>query len=150
MILTAQISSELIPTAAHNPATVDRARVGLLAPDANNCRLQIDRVVGEIDSPDVCEIVDTVFKDLLRLLECLSLIESHLRQVDASEETFALFQIIHEEARVLVEFIRQDGLNCDSPVRFIAPENSVSPRATTQNAVSENEADPWDVFAIAV
>ena len=56
----------------------------------------------------------TVFKDLLRLLECLSLIEAHLRQVDAAEETFALFQIIHDEARVLVEFIRQDGLNCDS------------------------------------
>lgn len=114
MILTTQISSELKPMAALNPAAVDRVRVGLLAPDANNCRLQIDRVVGEIDSSDVREIVDTVFKDLLRLLECLSLIESHLRQVDAAEETFALFQIIHDEARVLVEFIRQDGLSCNS------------------------------------
>ena len=114
MILTTQISNELRPTAAlSNPATIDRARVGLLAPDAKNCRLQLDRVVGDIDSRDVREIVDTVFKDLLRLLECLSLIENHLRQVDAAEETFALFQIIHDEARVLVEFIRGDGLNCD-------------------------------------
>jgi hypothetical protein len=68
--------------------------------------------VREVESPEIREIVDTVFKDLLRLLECLNLIERHLRQVDAAEETFALFQIIHDEARVLVDYIREDGLNC--------------------------------------
>ena len=72
----------------------------------------MDRVVREIESPEVRKIVDTVFKDLLRLLECLGLIESHLRQADAAGETFALFQIIHDEARVLLDYIREDGLNC--------------------------------------
>jgi hypothetical protein len=68
--------------------------------------------VREIEGPEVREIVGTVFRDLLRLLECLGLIESHLRQVDAADETFALFQLIHDEACMLVEFIRKDGLNC--------------------------------------
>jgi hypothetical protein len=83
------------------------------APELNTRRAQIERVVQQIESPEVREIVGVVFQDLLRLLECLQLIESHLRQVDAADETFALFQLIHDEARVLVDFIRTDGLSCD-------------------------------------
>ena len=86
--------------------------VGSRMPDHTSCRLQIDRVVREIESPAVREIVDTVFKDLLRLLECLGPMERHLRQVDTAEVTIALFQLIRDEARGLVEFIREDGLNC--------------------------------------
>ena len=77
------------------------------------CGYQIDLVVKEIASSPVRQIVGTVFEDLLRLLECLSLIESHLRQVDAASETFAFFQIIHEEARALVKFISEDALSCE-------------------------------------
>jgi hypothetical protein len=76
-----------------------------------SCEGHLHRVVCQIDSPNVKEIVEVVFSDLLRLLECLSLIESHLRQVDAADETFALFQLIHDEARGLVKFIRTDALN---------------------------------------
>jgi hypothetical protein len=83
-------------------------------PDHTSCRLQIDRAVEQIESPEVRAIVGAVFQDLLRLLECLSLIESHLRKVDAAEETFALFHIINEEARALVEFIREDALTCEA------------------------------------
>jgi len=78
----------------------------------SNCRLEIDRVVREIESPDIREVVTVVFSDLLRLLECLTLVERYLRQVDDSDETFALFRIIHDEAQALVDFIRADGLNC--------------------------------------
>jgi hypothetical protein len=60
----------------------------------------------------VREIVRTIFQDILRLIECLGLIENHLRQIDAAEETFALFQLIHDEARALVDFIREDALSC--------------------------------------
>lgn len=116
MILSNHISTEI--TAKRplgvDPAPGDRALVGLRTPDHTTCCFEIARVVREVESPEVREIVDTVFKDLLRLLECLGLIESHLRQVDAAEETFALFQIIHDEARVLVEFIREDGLTCSA------------------------------------
>ena len=78
----------------------------------SSCRIEIDRVVREIESPDIREVVGLVFRDLLRLLECLTLVERYLRQVDDAHETFALFQIIHNEAQVLVDFIRADGMNC--------------------------------------
>jgi hypothetical protein len=79
-----------------------------------NCEGYLRRVVGEIDAPAAREVVEVVFKDLLRLIECLGLIASHLRQVDAADETFALFQLIHDEARSLVKFIGTEALN--SPV----------------------------------
>ena len=114
MILSTLISNELSATGnlAADAALEGRAVAGLRTSDPASCRFQIHRLVHEIESPEVREIVDRVFKDLLRLLECLSLIESHLRQVDTAEETFTLFQLIHDEARILVEFIREDGLNC--------------------------------------
>jgi hypothetical protein len=116
MILSNLNLNELSATGtfALNTAPDHRAVVVLRTPDPASCRLQIDRVVREIDFPEVREIVDTVFKNMLRLLECLGMIESHLRQVDAAEETFALFQLIHDEARLLVEFIREDGLDCSA------------------------------------
>lgn len=78
----------------------------------SNCRSEIDRMVREIESPDIREVVGVVFNDLLRLLECLTLVERYLRQVDDAHETFALFRIIHDEAQALVDFIRVDGLSC--------------------------------------
>jgi hypothetical protein len=84
------------------------------------CEDHLRLMVSNIDSQPVRELVDVVFKDLLRLLECLDLIESHLRQVDCADETFALFQLIHDEARGLVKFIRSDALNsCDLSAELI-------------------------------
>jgi len=79
--------------------------------EQTTCGYQINQVIQGIDPPDVREIVGTVFQNLLALIECLDLIEGHLRQVDAADETFALFQVIHDEARVLVDFIRADALS---------------------------------------
>ena len=112
MILSTFISNQLMPAGSFTDDPVQRAFAASLIPDHTNCQLQMDRVVRAIESPEVRKVVNTVFKDLLRLLECLSLIEGHLRQADAAEETFALFQIIHDEARVLLDYIREDGLNC--------------------------------------
>lgn len=82
--------------------------------ESNICTYQIERVVRGIEPPAVRESVGTVFQNLLALIECLHLIESHLRQVDAADETFALFRVIHDEARALVNFIRTDALNIPS------------------------------------
>jgi hypothetical protein len=77
------------------------------------CGYHVNHLVKEIPSPAVRDVVGTVFEDLLRLLECLSMSESHLRQADAASETFALFKIIHDEARALVKFIRDEALTCE-------------------------------------
>lgn len=83
----------------------------LSEPQPPTCRFQIEQLVRQIDSPELKGLIGVVFQDLLRLLECVGLIENYLRQVDEAEETFALFQLVHDEARKLVEFIRTDALN---------------------------------------
>lgn len=113
MILSTFISNRLTPAGSFTAETPEqRSLVGSDMPDHTSCRFEIARVAGEIENREVREIVENVFKDMLRLLESLALIESHLRQVTAAEENFALFQIIHDEARELVNYIREDGLNC--------------------------------------
>lgn len=88
-----------------------RASHGSQTPDLESCRFQIEQVVRAIESPEVREIIEKVFSILLRLLECLSFIERYLRQVATAEETIVLFQLIRDEAGVLVEFIRDIALN---------------------------------------
>jgi hypothetical protein len=111
MILS--ISNRLTPAGSFTVETSEQhSLVGSGMPDQTSCRFEIARVVSEIENPEVREILENVFKDLLRLLESLALIEGHLRQVTAAQENFALFQIIHDEARELVNYIHEDGLNC--------------------------------------
>jgi hypothetical protein len=81
--------------------------------DDKACRLQISNVVRDIESPEVREIVGVVFADLLRLLECLDLIEVHLRKVDYAEQTFAMFQLINDDACALVDFIHTEALKSE-------------------------------------
>jgi hypothetical protein len=98
------------PVARH-PKAIEPLQLSV---PATTCGYHVDIVVKEISSPPVRQIMGTVFEDLLRLLECLNLIESHLRQIDAASETFAFFQIIHDEARALVKFISEDALSCEA------------------------------------
>jgi hypothetical protein len=83
---------------------------------ATSCSSHLNQLVEQIDCPKAREIVGTVFEDLLRLLECLHPIESRLHQVDEAEaeETFDLFQFIHDEACALVKFISEDALTCEA------------------------------------
>ena len=112
MILSTFISNRLAPAGSFTVESPEHEPTGgSTVPDHASCRIELDRIVREIESHDVRQIIDTVLKDLLRLLESLSLIEKFLRQVNSAEETFALFQIIHDEARSLVNYIREDGLN---------------------------------------
>ena len=83
---------------------------GSATPDPKNCRSQISCLVSDIESLGIRELVGVVFNDLLRLLECLDLIEVHLRKVEFAEQTFELFQLIHDDASGLVDFINATGL----------------------------------------
>src|SRR5882724_10750165 len=83
------------PVSAMRPAE----SAGLVDPgvSATSCSFHINQLVKQIDPPKVREIVDTIFADLLRLLEYLQPIKSDLQQVDEAEETLALFQFIYAE-----------------------------------------------------
>jgi hypothetical protein len=114
VIFNHPISKQLSPPRSFSEVNERRSASVWLGdePEPGTCGWQVKQVVDNIDTPEVKEPVRAVFQDILRLLECLGLIESHLRQVDSAEETFALFQLIHDEARQLVNFIRTDALNC--------------------------------------
>ena len=83
---------------------------GSATPDPKTCRSQISYLVSDIESHGIREVVEVVFNDLLRLLECLDLIEVHLRKVEFAEQTFEMFQLIHDDASGLVDFIHTKGL----------------------------------------
>lgn len=104
-------NSLLDTTSANHVRSV--AMLRLETPDSTNCRWQISCVVRDIEPPAISEVIKVVFDDLLRLLECLDLIEVHLRKVEFAEQTFELFQLIHDDARALVNFILREGLQRD-------------------------------------
>jgi hypothetical protein len=106
MTITNSISNDVsLASSARSSQTFS-----LATPDSNACRFQISCLVKDIDSPAVREIVEAVFHDLLRLLECLDLVEVHLRKIESAEHTFEVFQLIHDDARALVDFIRTEAL----------------------------------------
>jgi hypothetical protein len=111
MILAKSTLNQLTP--ARVTRRPESAGLANLAASATTCGYHLDHLVMQIESAKVRDIVGTVFWDLLRLLECLRLIETHLRQVDEAKETFTLFQLIHAEASALVKFIREDALPCE-------------------------------------
>jgi len=113
MISTKLISNQSTPADSFviTPHLERGPVANLSAPEPPTFRFHLHRLVQQIDSPELKGLIGLVFQDLLRLLECVELVENYLRQVDAAEETFALFQLIHDEARKLVQFIRTDALN---------------------------------------
>ncbi len=104
------ITNSTLNTSSQTKIVHSREDQKLATPDGNACRFQIRSVVRDIESPAVRELIDVVFDDLLRLLECLDLIEIHLRKLESAEQTLAMFQLIHDDARDLVDFIQNDGL----------------------------------------
>lgn len=109
MTITESISNRSLPTDLIGSRRVPAPATA----DDNACRLQLSKVERDIESPAVREIVGVVFADLLRLLECLDLIEGHLRKVEYAEQTFAMFQLINDEARALVNFIHNEALKSE-------------------------------------
>ena len=114
--MTNQLTTQVLPVEGFAATTWVQNNSGLPTPESRRSpvRLQIDLLVAHIEHRTVREIVCRVFEDLLCLLESLDLIESHLRRADHASETLVLFQLIHDEARSLVEFIRTKALSADA------------------------------------
>jgi hypothetical protein len=79
--------------------------------DHSTCRVELHRVVNQIEPQRVRQVVDTVFTDLLELLERLGQVGSDLHRMETVEETFGALQAIRDEAWALVDFIRSEALN---------------------------------------
>jgi hypothetical protein len=96
------------PFVVHEEGSINLHTVSI-----TDCRVYLEQLVERIEGSRVRRVVGTVFQDLMRLLECLAIIEGHLRHVQTAEESLAFFQLIRDEARSLIEFIRADVLDCD-------------------------------------
>ena len=110
-----QLTTQVLPVEGLPATNLAENNSGLTTRESNRppVRLQIDLLVARIEHRASREIVSTVFEDLLCLLERMDWIQNHLRRVDQAVETFVLFQLIHDEARSLVEFIRTRALSAD-------------------------------------
>jgi hypothetical protein len=116
VIVTNQLTTQVLPVEGFAATTWVQNNSGRPTHESRRppVRLQIDLLVARIEHLTSREIVSTVFEDLLCLLERLDWIQNHLRRVDHASETFVLFQLIHDEARSLVEFIRTKALSADA------------------------------------
>ncbi len=111
-----QLTTQVLPVEGFAAISLAENNSGLPTPESRRSpvRLQIDLLVAHIEDRTVRDLVYTVFEDLLCLLESLDLIESDLHTVDHARETLVLFQLIHDEARALMEFIRTNALSVDA------------------------------------
>ena len=104
-------------------SSIDNDRVGPLncqIASLSECRSFLESMVEGISGFRIGRLVGTVFQDLLRLLECLSIIEGDLRHVNTAEETLAFYQLIRDEVRSLMELIETDALNCNEVPQELA------------------------------
>ncbi len=114
--MTNQLTTQVPSVEGFSASTQVQNNSGLPTHESrpSSVRLQIDLLVAQIEDRTVRDIVYTVFEDLLCLLESLDLIESHLHTVGHARETLVLFQLIHDEARALMEFIRTKALGVEA------------------------------------
>jgi len=68
---------------------------------------QIDPLLGSIESPETREAVENVFRDLLRLLDCLRFVGSRWLPANESQKALAIFALVHIDAISVVNSIQQ-------------------------------------------
>lgn len=98
---------EWVPPISEDQAKLYEANVY----QPSTARPLIDAMVSRIEPQAVSQIVGRVFEDLLRLLDCMDLIQSHLREVDQADETLVLYQLIYAEAHSLLAYIKDVALS---------------------------------------
>jgi hypothetical protein len=86
------------------PAERNRAgeRPRALPPDL---QIRVESAIKRIEDPAVRETTGSLMEQVIRLLDWLNLIDSNIHKLDTLRENLSLFELVHIEARSLVEFI---------------------------------------------
>jgi len=74
-------------------------------------QLEIKTALEQIEDSVVCELTQTVFDEILRVFDRLSLIESNLHKLDTLLENLSILELLHFEIRYLIEFIEAQALH---------------------------------------
>jgi hypothetical protein len=75
-----------------------------------NLQREIDDVVDNIVDPELREISQTIFDEMLRFFNWLARIESNLHKLDTLLESLSLLEVLEFEARSLTDFIDLKGI----------------------------------------
>lgn len=71
---------------------------------------QIDLILGNTEYLPILQAVRRIFNDLVRLLDCLRLMESNLHQVG---ETLALLELVQSDTLALLDFTEKQALHTE-------------------------------------
>jgi hypothetical protein len=94
-----------------HPSAVETVNTGLvfssILPSQHSLAWQIDAILTTTDSSLGMGAVKRIFNDLVRLLECLRLMEANLHQI---RETVALLELIRLDTIALLDFTENEAL----------------------------------------
>src|ERR1700687_1864438 len=95
-----------LPAETNSPSSGPRALPADL-------QIRIESAVKRIDEPAVRETAGSILEQVIRLLDWLRLIDSNLHKLDTLRENLSLFELVHLEARSLVESIGEKVIEMD-------------------------------------
>jgi hypothetical protein len=75
---------------------------------------EIKTALDKIEDSVVVELTQTVFDEILRVFDRLSLIESNLHKLDTLQENLSILELLHFEIRYLIEFIEAQAMHSSS------------------------------------
>jgi len=76
-----------------------------------NLQSRVDLAIVQIENSAVRGTAQSIMEQVLRLLDWLCLIESNLQKLDTLRENLSLLELLHFEARSLVEFIAGEAMH---------------------------------------
>src|SRR2546430_10391733 len=79
-----------------------------------NLQIRADLAIAHVENSAVRVTAQSIMEQVLRLLDWLSLIESNLQKLDTLRENLSLLELLHFEARSLVEYIDRKSTRLNS------------------------------------
>jgi hypothetical protein len=102
------------------PSICDGGQAGLRLvtslPRQPTLESQIDLILGNTEYLPILQAVRRIFNDLVRLLDCLRLMEANIHQV---AETLALLQRVQADTLSLLDFTEKQALQTDGMINLV-------------------------------
>lgn len=102
-------SNDIAPPSIHDGGQAGLSLVTLL-PKQPTLESQIDLILGNTEYLPILQAVRRIFNDLVRLLDCLRLMEANLHQVG---ETLALLELVQADTLALLDFTEKHALQTE-------------------------------------
>jgi hypothetical protein len=101
--------NDIAPPSIHDGGQAGLRPVNPL-PKQPTLESQIDLILGNTEYLPILQAVRRIFNDLVRLLDCLRLMEANIHQVS---ETLALLEIVQADTLLLLDFTEKQALQSD-------------------------------------